>query len=184
MLTPRRHSGHCLIAGWRRAALVAVSAVVAASVLAACSGHRPAPNRDALLPVAVPRSVTVGLRTVPGLGAILVDGGGHTLYMFPPDATSRVSCTGPCAGVWPPFVVEDGARPVAAAGVDVGRLGTRADPNSGARIVTYAGRPLYRYSGDVAPGQANGQALFNNGGPWYVLHADGQPVTLETGEDS
>ncbi len=160
------------------------TSIVAAALLAGCSSSSSSHPRDALLRVAVPSSVTVDLRTVAGLGAILVDSNGHTLYMFPPDAGSRVSCTGACAGVWPPLVIKDGNKPAAGPGVTAGSLSTLADPNTGQRIVTYLGYPLYRYSGDLEPGQANGQALFNSGGPWYVLHADGQPVTVETGESS
>jgi hypothetical protein len=32
------------------------------------------------------------------LAHVLTDADGHALYMFPPDAGSRVGCTGPCAG--------------------------------------------------------------------------------------
>jgi hypothetical protein len=63
-------------------------------------------------------------------------------------------------------------------------LSTVADPNTGARVVTYAGYPLYRYAGDLAAGTANGQALFVDGGPWYVLDPDGQPVTTDPGARS
>jgi predicted lipoprotein with Yx(FWY)xxD motif len=109
---------------------------------------------------------------------VLVDGQGRTLYMFPPDAGSQVTCTGPCAGTWPPLVIQDGHGATAGSGVIAADLGTLADPNTGARIVTYAGYPLYRYAGDVTAGTANGQALFLNGGPWYAVRANGQSVTV------
>lgn len=125
-------------------------------------------------------TATVRLISVPGLGAVLADGGGHALYMFPPDAGGRVSCIGACAGTWPPLAVKDGATPKAAAGVNGHLLGTLRDPNTGGRIVTYGGYPLYRYAGDVTAGTADGQALFLNGGPWYVLDANGQPITAGT----
>lgn len=155
------------------------------SVTTGCSAsaHHPA-AADSLLNLAVPTRVTVAIRTLPGLGAVLVDGQGRTLYMFPPDAGSRVSCTGPCAGTWPPLVIAAGAAPGAGAGVNGQDLSTLPDPNSGARVVTYAGFPLYRYAGDLGPGSANGQALFVDGGPWYVLDPDGQPITTDTGPGS
>ena len=56
-------------------------------------------------------------------------------------------------------------------------LATLVDPNTGARIVTYGGFPLYRYAGDLQPGSANGQDLFLNGGPWYVLDPQARPIT-------
>lgn len=123
--------------------------------------------------------MTVRLVAVAGLGPVLADGSGHALYMFPPDAGGRVSCTGPCAGTWPPLAITAGATPTAGAGVDGHLLGALVDPNTGGRVVTYAGYPLYRYAGDVDAGTADGQALFLNGGPWYVLDADGQPITAD-----
>jgi predicted lipoprotein with Yx(FWY)xxD motif len=99
--------------------------------------------------------------------------------MFPPDAGGRVSCTGACAGTWPPLAIKDGARPSARPGVNPQLLGSLPDPNTGGRIITYSGYPLYRYAGDVDGGTANGQALFLNGGPWYVLDANGQPITTD-----
>ena len=53
----------------------------------------------------------------------------------------------------------DGRRPRAGAGVTASKLGTLPDPNTGGRVVTYNGYPLYRYAGDLAAGQARGQAL-------------------------
>jgi predicted lipoprotein with Yx(FWY)xxD motif len=164
--------------------LSGTTGVLAAGVLlAACTSSGSAtPGGDALLMQRVPAHVTVTTTRVPQLGSVLTDSAGQVLYMFPPDAGSRVSCVGACAGTWPPLAVADGATPAAAGGVNAQDLSTLADPNTGARIVTYFGYPLYRYAGDVRPDQANGQALFNYGGPWYAVSADGQPVTIDPTE--
>ena len=161
-----------------RAALAA-AALAAVAATSACGSSTQ--HGDALLQLPVPGAVTVTTRHVDGLGTILVDGRGRTLYMFPPDAGGRVSCTGACAGTWPPLVIADGRRPTAGRGVDAEDLSTLPDPNSGARVVTYSGYPLYRYASDLSAGSADGQALFNNGGPWYVLDPNGQPVTKAVG---
>lgn len=145
--------------------------------LAGCSGSSDA-GRDSLLMIPVPSSVTVTTGTVAGLGTILTDSTGHTLYMFPPDAGSQVKCTGACAGTWPPLVIQNGHAPAAGGQVNPADLGTLADPNTRARIVTYGGYPLYRYTGDQTAGVAHGQNLFSDGGPWYALHPDMQPVTV------
>lgn len=152
-------------------------AVVAAIVLAGCA-KPPAGGRDPLLSIPIPQGVTVDTGAVAGLGTILTDAQGHTLYMFPPDAGSQVRCTGPCAGTWPPLVIATGHRPAGAGLVNPADLGTIGDPNTGAAIVTYGGYPLYRYAGDLNAGVANGQNLFSDGGPWYALHPDMQPVTV------
>lgn len=129
------------------------------------------------LPQSAAPTVSLMLISLPGLGAVLADGEGHTLYMFPPDARRQVTCTGPCAGSWPPLAVQDDVRPMTGPGVDARLLGRVPDPNTGGQVMTYGGYPLYRYAGDVDPQSANGQALILNGGPWYVLDADGQPIT-------
>jgi predicted lipoprotein with Yx(FWY)xxD motif len=41
--------------------------------------------------------------------------------------------------------------------------------------VTYNRWPLYTYVSDTAPGEATGQALNLNGGPWYVIRPSGAP---------
>ncbi len=146
-------------------------------VLTACAGGRPA--HDPLLEIRVPTAVTLRSAPVAGLGPVLTDGGGQTLYMFPPDAGGKVSCTGACAGTWAPFVIAPGHTPQITGGVHKADLGTLSDPNTGGRIVTYNGFPLYRYAGDVGPGTAHGQGLFLNGGPWYAVDPSGQPVTSD-----
>lgn len=122
------------------------------------------------------KHVTVSSRTIAGLGTVLVTADGHTLYMFPPDHRSKVTCTGVCAGTWPPLRLPAGATPVAQHDAKPALLGSVAAPGGG-RVITYHGWPLYTYAGDPAPGQANGQALNLNGGFWYVLRPDGQPLT-------
>jgi hypothetical protein len=57
-------------------------------------------------------------------------------------------------------------------------LGSDKDPDGG-RVVTYAGWPLYTYSGDSAAGQANGQGLNTYGGRWYVLSPGGTAITTK-----
>jgi predicted lipoprotein with Yx(FWY)xxD motif len=119
------------------------------------------------------------LRRVTGLGRVLTDGDGRALYVFPPDARDAVRCTGPCAGTWPTFAVRRPDGVVAAAGVRSRLVGTMPDPTTGDLVVTYDGQPLYHYAGDVRPGQLNGQGLFVDGGPWYLVDRAGRPVTAQ-----
>ena len=118
-------------------------------------------------------SVTISTGKVRGLGTVLVDSKGRTLYMFVPDKQKRVTCVKSCAAAWPPVKVAKGQKIVAAKGVKQALLGS--DPNpSGGRVVTYAKWPLYTWVGDQKPGQATGQALDVNGGLWYVLTPAGK----------
>ena len=163
-----------------RGAAAVFSTALLITFLAGC-GARHAATRDALLGRSVPATVSVQTRRVPGLGTVIADADGRTLYMFPPDAGSRVSCTGPCAGTWPALATTS-TRPTAGPGVNASVLGELPDPNSGARVVTYAGYPLYRYAGDTMPGTANGQGLFLDSGPWYALTPAGNPITTTPGQ--
>jgi predicted lipoprotein with Yx(FWY)xxD motif len=110
------------------------------------------------------QGATLQVATNPALGKILVNNAGRTLYAFKNDSPGQSNCTGGCAKIWPPLTISKNAKPTAGTGVG-GLLGViqRAD---GSYQVTYNGAPLYLYSGDTHPGQANGQG-FNN--LWYVV---------------
>ena len=121
------------------------------------------------------KPVKVEASTVPGVGKVLVTSAGYTLYMFAPDNHRAVTCTGACAGTWPPLMLPDGAALLAGTGVKQSLLGSVPDPEGG-RVVAYDGWPLYGYTGDVGPGQATGQNIDLNGGEWYVMRVSGQPL--------
>jgi predicted lipoprotein with Yx(FWY)xxD motif len=107
------------------------------------------------------------------LGKILVDSKGRTLYLFVADTGSSSTCSGACAGAWPPLTTK--GQPVAGSGVKASLLGT-TKRSDGTLEVTYGGHPLYYYAGDTGPGQTTGQALPQFGAPWYVLGADGKAI--------
>ena len=123
--------------------------------------------------------ITTG--SVNGLGTVLVDGRGITVYMFATDVRGRPSrCYGICAVQWPPVVLPPGvARPVAGPGIHPGLLGT-APRTDGTTQLTYNGWPLYLWPADRAPGQATGQALTNAGGLWYVVAPAGHPIITQS----
>jgi predicted lipoprotein with Yx(FWY)xxD motif len=122
------------------------------------------------VPNSVPRYEVLA-RTIPGLGKIITDGDGLTLYMYAPDHQGRSQCSGFCAQQWPPLVLPRGVtRPKAGPDVRASLLGTVRRAN-GQRQETYGGWPLYLWIGDTAPGQATGQA--EDMGLWYVLSVTG-----------
>jgi predicted lipoprotein with Yx(FWY)xxD motif len=120
--------------------------------------------------------VHVSTSTVPGLGVVLVNAQGHTLYAFMRDAHHSVTCVGSCAAVWPPLKLPSGSHLAASGQAKLSLMGTYPDPEGG-RVVTYAGWPLYTYVSDTGPGTAHGQALNLNGGLWYVLSPSGALIT-------
>jgi predicted lipoprotein with Yx(FWY)xxD motif len=119
--------------------------------------------------------VRVSTRKVEGLGQVLVDAQGRTLYMFVPDKRRKVTCTGSCAIAWPPLKLPKGAKLAAGGKARRKLLASDRDP-SGGRVVTYARWPLYTYVADTKPGTATGQALNANGGLWYVLSPSGKVI--------
>jgi predicted lipoprotein with Yx(FWY)xxD motif len=108
-----------------------------------------------------------------GLGRILVDGRGRTLYLFEKDKRGKSVCAGQCASFWPPLIAS--GRPFATAGAKASLLGTttRAD---GRVQVTYNHHPLYKFVKDIKKGQTNGEEVDAFGAEWYALSPAGAKV--------
>jgi predicted lipoprotein with Yx(FWY)xxD motif len=107
---------------------------------------------------------------------VLVNGQGRTLYIFIPDAGSKVTCVGACAVTWPPLKISYGQKPATSGGINASLVGSDSDP-SGGRVVTYENWPLYLYLDDRTAGAYNGQGLYSKGGVWYVVSPSGVLVT-------
>ncbi len=97
---------------------------------------------------------------------ILTNAQGLTLYYFTPDTAAASSCTGGCAGTWPPLLMTGSGTPTAS-GTLPGALTAVSSGNG--NQVEYNGHLLYTYAGDTAPGQMKGEGLF---GKWFVATAD------------
>jgi predicted lipoprotein with Yx(FWY)xxD motif len=112
---------------------------------------------------------TVQLRRT-GLGSILVSSSGRTLYEFTRDRGNKNSCAAisGCSQAWPSLRAN--GRPTAGSGVKASLLST-----SGGQV-TYAGHPLYLYSGDSGPGKTSYVGVKQFGGAWYALNASGGSV--------
>ena len=116
---------------------------------------------------------TVGAATT-GLGKILVDSEGRTIYLFKKDTGTKSACSGDCASDWPP--VRSSEKPTVGDGANASLVGTTARAD-GPPQVTYNGQPLYLYAGDEKPGDTNGQGLTTFGALWWVLSPAGNQVT-------
>jgi predicted lipoprotein with Yx(FWY)xxD motif len=139
-----------------------------AKLLKELAGQSPATTTPAApaAPAAAPASVK--LADTP-LGKIMVDAEGRTLYAFTNDKDGESTCTGACAKAWPAASIT--GAPVAGEGVTAAL--TAIDSPAGGKMIKAGKWPLYRFSGDAAPGDTNGQG---SGGVWFVVGADGKLI--------
>lgn len=148
---------------------------IALMAAVACGGSTPSTSTTTASPSApaVTTTATIATANNAGLGKILVDGSGRTLYLFEKDTSTASTCYNACATFWPPLLTKD--APQAGAGVNAALLGT-TKRNDGTLEVTYAGHPLYYVITDHNPGDASGQNVNNFGAAWFVLGPDGNKI--------
>jgi predicted lipoprotein with Yx(FWY)xxD motif len=155
-------------------ALISLSALaVAACGGAAATASRPAPTSTSTAKASSAASATVGVANS-GLGPIIVDSQGRTLYLWQADTGPTSTCNGACAAAWPPLVTT--GSPTAGNGAKASLLGT-TKRSDGAEQVTYNQHPLYLFTGDAASGQTTGQGSTGFGARWYVLSPSGNQIT-------
>ncbi|MEV7967315.1 hypothetical protein AB0O34_15215 [Sphaerisporangium sp. NPDC088356] len=106
-------------------------------------------------------------------GKILVGDNDKALYVFEKDKDNTSNCYDNCAITWPPLLTR--GKPQAGTGVKENLLGTTTR-KQGDKQVTYDKHPLYYYSGDMKPGDYNGQGRNQFGGKWYLINPDGKKV--------
>jgi predicted lipoprotein with Yx(FWY)xxD motif len=151
--------------------LAAVAIPLTALAVGGCGGGGNATAAQTPAKAASARTVNVA-RT--GLGNVLVDSKGRTIYLFKKDNGTTSACSGACAIDWPP--VRAHGKPTVGDGANASMAATikRSD---GAPQVTYNGHPLYLYEGDQKPGDTNGQGVAAFGATWYALTAAGNQVS-------
>jgi predicted lipoprotein with Yx(FWY)xxD motif len=160
-----------------RSILTTAAAALVGAALASCggtSGH--ASGSSAATTV----TGVLGTASTP-LGRVLVDHGGRTVYLLTADGPGSSTCDAACLRIWPPVPAPGGAAPAPVGGIPA-RLGV-ARSSGGAAMLTAAGRPLYTFAQDTAPGQVNGQRQHSFGGTWYVVSPSGAPVTSAPTQD-
>lgn len=172
-----------------RAVAWPIATLASASILlAACSSSSKAASTSPVTSVASPAaggsspsnaSVTLSASSVVGVGTVLVDGNGRTLYVLASEKGGKITCTaaGGCTTIWPAVVLPSGmSKGIAGSGVQASLLGTVNDPAGGVRV-TYGGWPLYTFKADTASGTAKGQNLKDSFGLWSALSPSGNPAT-------
>jgi predicted lipoprotein with Yx(FWY)xxD motif len=142
---------------------------LAVLAIAGCGGASAAPapptTKDG-------RPATLGVAKE-GLGNILVDSQGRTLYLFQKDTGTTSTCTGACAGSWPPLRANGTPTVGSGANASIVSTTTRSD---GKPQITYNGHPLYRFVKDQKAGETNGEGLNAFGGSWFAVSPAGNQV--------
>jgi predicted lipoprotein with Yx(FWY)xxD motif len=121
-------------------------------------------------PASASHGTVVSVRKLPGVGSVLVNGSGMTVYASQEEANGMIECTGSCLGFWIP-VKASAAALHNSSGV-TGKLGTIHRPDDGMTQLTVNGKPLYTFRLDHAAGQAHGNNFSDNfGGTSFTWHA-------------
>jgi predicted lipoprotein with Yx(FWY)xxD motif len=115
------------------------------------------------------QTATVGLAST-GLGKVLVNDQGRTLYLFRADHGTTSACTGGCATEWPPL--RAAGKPKIGTGLQASAV-TTIKRSDGKSQVSYHGHPLYTYVGDQKAGDTTGQGINAFGAGWYAVTSSG-----------
>ena len=158
---------------------ISVIAVVAFSLAGCGGGYGSSPNTTTTSSSGSSAKPGTKFDTakVSGVGTVLVDARGRTVYILTSNSKKNVPCSDAsgCTDVWPDLSLPDGtSAATVGSGLSASLLGTMKDGDE--TYPTYNGYLLYEYSGDTTTGEANGEGIKSFGGTWYVLGASGQPV--------
>jgi predicted lipoprotein with Yx(FWY)xxD motif len=142
--------------------------LVPADAAPSTTAASPETTAPAAAPAPAPAPAPVSIATT-ALGDVMVDADGMTLYAFTKDTDGVSTCNDKCAEAWPPVTVDSAELP---AGLDA-NLFSVVDRADGSHQLKAGKWPLYRFSGDSAPGDVEGQG---SGGSWFVLGADAKLI--------
>ncbi len=99
-------------------------------------------------------------KDISGIGTVLVNGSGRTLYVAAQESDGNLKCADACLSVWAPAIAPSSVTTPAGVPGTIATI-TRAD--SGKKQLTYDGSPLYTFAGDQ-PGEAKGNQAMDRFG--------------------
>lgn len=107
---------------------------------------------------------TINTSTNKTLGTYLVNQTGFALYYFANDkpGNGTSACAGGCTKIWPPFYAKNVTIPAGLNVTDFTAVMRKDKMNQ----TSFKGWPLYLFSGDMKPGDLNGQGFK---GIWFVI---------------
>jgi predicted lipoprotein with Yx(FWY)xxD motif len=164
---------------FKRGYLALVAVPVLAIGLAACGGssnNSSSSNAASSTPAQTSTgSGAVSTKSVSGVGTVLVDSKGDTLYTNNQDTASKMACTSACQSIWPPLTAS--GQPTSSDSAVQAKLGVSNGQ------VTYNGMPVYTFVQD-SPGQATGNGVTDSFGgtsfTWTAVTTGGSAASAGT----
>jgi len=155
------------------AAVLALGGASSLALLPAASAvdYPPPPPPPPVMTPPTPATIQIGTAST-SLGKVLTGPNGLTLYTLSSDPNNGSVCTGTCLAAWPPLLVGAGGIVTGPTGVSQ-TFGTFTRADDGTTQAAAAGRPLYYFASDSAPGQTSGEGITAPGGVWHVAAATG-----------
>ena len=152
------------------AAVPAASPTTGAAGASAAAGSTSAHTSPfANLPAPAANPYTVSVAKLPAKeGLALIGPNGHTLYLSDKDQGTTSACTGTCVTHWPALMAT--GQPTLGPDLNPALLGTTPSGQ-----VTYNYHLLYYFSGDTAPGDANGYGLPG----WHIVSPAGTGMNFK-----
>jgi predicted lipoprotein with Yx(FWY)xxD motif len=152
----------------RKTHLLSVTALISMALLACKDEPNPVTTTD------------LNLETT-SLGRVLTGDGGHTLYVFAPDADGNANCSGNCLTNWPIYYKESLTLGNGLNQSDFTTI-TRAD---GAKQTAFKGWPLYYFKNDAKAGDVTGENVGNvwiAAKPTYTVLVASRQLTGQDGK--
>ena len=164
------------------AAALALAADAAVGLSACGSSSSSSSNSSSGASTPAAASDTVSLKSVSGVGSVLVDSKGFALYSPTQEQTGTIHCTASCTAIWIPLTLSQGVSSPTASSSLMSKLGTIVRPD-GKKQVTFDGKPLYRFAPDGSPGKVTGNGASDQFGSrnftWHVV-SSGKTKTTST----
>ena len=163
-----------------RPGLCVIGVIAALLTLGACGASGDDSASQSAPSGAAGSAAPVMTRAVDGVGTILANADGMTLYVSDPEKDGTIKCVDGCADFWLP--VQADSAPASIPGVS-GTLGVVSRPD-GSKQLTLDGQPLYTFSQDHAPGSAKGDGFEDDFQgthfKWHVISSDGSAAGTAT----
>ncbi|MGH3490334.1 MAG: COG4315 family predicted lipoprotein [Actinopolymorphaceae bacterium] len=143
---------------------------------AACGGQADSSTTSQPKEAADPTSdALVAVRAVDGVGDVLTDPDGMTLYTADVEKGGTIACVDACADFWPPLTTDAAKVPTSIDGV-TGEFDVLERPDQTTQV-TLDGQPLYTFAEDRTPGSVQGDGFEDDFGGqhfvWKIVTSDG-----------